>query len=140
VTMCGTEVSHTGCTNVLSTTGQGTTFQVLLSCASDRAPETRRVITSAGKVRYDAPAEAIPAVGDEEVLRLAVSKGLTKRGFSVIEACDGSEVMELIRRRADWHRPGSVGCHLTGHFKPRNLQRGLAHSTRPEDDSDQRLC
>ena len=40
-------------------------------------------------------------VDDEEVLRLAVSKALRKRGFSVLEACDGSEAMDLIRARAN---------------------------------------
>jgi len=43
------------------------------------------------------PAGTILVVEDEDLLRLAVAKALTKRGFSVLEACDGSAGMELIR-------------------------------------------
>ena len=43
----------------------------------------------------------ILVVEDEEVLRLAVSKALRKRGFSVLEASDGSAAMDLIRARAN---------------------------------------
>jgi DNA-binding response OmpR family regulator len=35
-------------------------------------------------------------VEDDETLRRAVSKGLQKRGFSVIEASDGSVALDLI--------------------------------------------
>ena len=38
---------------------------------------------------------------DDETLRRAVSKGLQKRGFSVIEASDGSVALDLIRAHKD---------------------------------------
>ena len=38
---------------------------------------------------------------DEELLRLAISKALTKKGFSVMKASDGSAAMELIRTHRD---------------------------------------
>ena len=40
-------------------------------------------------------------VDDEELLRLGVSKALRKKGYSVIEAEDGSAAMELIRVHKD---------------------------------------
>jgi two-component system cell cycle sensor histidine kinase/response regulator CckA len=40
-------------------------------------------------------------VEDEDLLRLAVTKALTKKGFSVIEASDGSAAMELLRAHKD---------------------------------------
>jgi CheY-like chemotaxis protein len=40
-------------------------------------------------------------VEDEEVLRLAVSKALRQRGFSVLEASDGSAAMNLLRTQKD---------------------------------------
>jgi two-component system cell cycle sensor histidine kinase/response regulator CckA len=39
----------------------------------------------------------ILVVEDEDLFLLAVTKALTKRGFSVIEACNGSVAMELLR-------------------------------------------
>ena len=38
---------------------------------------------------------------DEELLRLAVSKALRKKGLSVIEASDGSTAMDLLRTHVD---------------------------------------
>lgn len=40
-------------------------------------------------------------VEDEDLLRLAITKALTKKGFSVIEASDGSAAMEFIRAYKD---------------------------------------
>jgi DNA-binding NtrC family response regulator len=40
-------------------------------------------------------------VEDEDLLRFAVSKALTKKGFSVIEARDGSSAMDLLRTHKD---------------------------------------
>jgi two-component system, cell cycle sensor histidine kinase and response regulator CckA len=40
-------------------------------------------------------------VEDEEILRVPVAKALRRRGFSVLEASDGSAAMNLIRARAN---------------------------------------
>ena len=48
-----------------------------------------------------ARAGTILVVEDEELLRLAVSKGLRRKGFSVIEASDGSAAMDLLRTHID---------------------------------------
>jgi two-component system cell cycle sensor histidine kinase/response regulator CckA len=92
---------HGGAVDVLSAHGQGATFRVLLPCASKSSLKTQRAITSAPAERFNAPTGTVLVVEDEELLRLAISKALTKRGFSVMKASDGSGAMELIRTHAD---------------------------------------
>jgi len=90
-----------GALDVVSTPGHGATFRVLLSCASKKGLRTRSTLTSSAGEQSNAATGTMLLVEDEEVLRLAVSKALRKRGFSVLEACDGSEAMDLIRARAN---------------------------------------
>src|SRR5439155_16257877 len=54
-------------------------------------------ITSSVSEPSSARTGTILVVEDEEVLRLAVSKSLRRRGFSVLEASDGSAAMDLVR-------------------------------------------
>jgi len=89
--------SHDGAIDLVSTPGQGTTFQVMLPCTSKRASNTPNVISSPATEQSNARAGTILVVEDEELLRLAVSKGLRRKGFSVIEASDGSAAMDLLR-------------------------------------------
>ena len=84
-----------------SAPGEGTTFQVFLPCSLERPTKTDGVITSAGVERSDARVATILIVEDEETLRLAVAKGLRRRGFSVIEASNGSEAMHVLGTHAD---------------------------------------
>jgi PAS domain S-box-containing protein len=90
-----------GAVEVVSAPGQGATFQVLLSCHSEKALSIQSAVTSSGAEQSNAATGTILLVEDEEVLRLAVSKALRKRGFSVLEACDGSTAMDLIRTHAN---------------------------------------
>jgi CheY-like chemotaxis protein len=59
------------------------------------------VIPLVGAARSNANAGTILVVEDEELLRLAISKALRKRGLSVIEAGDGSVAMDLVRSQMD---------------------------------------
>ena len=93
--------AHGGAIHLVSTPGQGTTFQVLLSCAAKTGFKTQSVITSFSSEQSDARAGTILVVEDEELIRLAVSKALSKRGFSVMNASDGTTAMELIRTHKD---------------------------------------
>ena len=93
--------AHGGAINLTSAPGQGTTFQVLLSCASTKASAIQGVITPARTEQSFPRAGTILVVEDEEVLRHAISKVLAIAGFLVLEACDGSAAMELIRAGGD---------------------------------------
>jgi PAS domain S-box-containing protein len=93
--------AHGGAIHLVSTPGQGTTFQVLLSCTPKRGFETQSVITSVSAEQSNDRAGTVLVVEDEELIRLAVAKALRRQGFSVMKASDGSAAMELIRTYKD---------------------------------------
>jgi len=93
--------AHGGAIHLVSTPGQGTTFQVLLSCTTKKRLETQSAMTSFSADQSDARVGTVLVVEDEELLQLAVSKALMKRGFSVMKASDGSAAMDLIRTHKD---------------------------------------
>ncbi len=86
-----------GAINVVSAPGQGTVFQVLLPRAPQRTFGNRGTNAFEGKSDVNGQVRTILIVEDEETLRRAISTGLRKRGFSVIEAGDGSVALDLIR-------------------------------------------
>jgi len=85
-----------GAIDVMSSPGEGATFKVFLPCAPERA--TKPIAPSSSSVaQAKARTETILVVEDEQILRLAVSKGLRKCGFAVMEATDGSDAVDLLR-------------------------------------------
>jgi PAS domain S-box-containing protein len=92
--------AHSGTIDVVSAPSQGATFEVLLPCASvaQNAVTSSTVERSPTRARTGA---TVLVVEDEDVLRQAVSKALQKRGFSVMEAKDGSVAMDLMRAHRD---------------------------------------
>jgi PAS domain S-box-containing protein len=92
---------HGGMLDVVSAPGQGATFQVLLPCTSKKGLQVQTTIKSHVSEQSSPGKGTILVVEDEEVLRLAVSKALRKRGFSVLEASDGSVAMNLLRAQKD---------------------------------------
>jgi CheY-like chemotaxis protein len=100
---------HGGTIRMVSSLGQGTTFQVFLPCAEDSASENQSSVKRLGQT--DAQKATILVLEDEELLRGAVSKSLRRLGFVVVEAGDGSVGMELMR--AHKHELGGVLLDLT---------------------------
>jgi two-component system, cell cycle sensor histidine kinase and response regulator CckA len=92
---------HRGAIHFVSELGQGTTFHVWLPCAPSPVQAIRSSISLAVARRSALLVGTILVVEDEDTLRIAVSKGLRKRGLSVIEASDGSAAMDLIRAQKD---------------------------------------
>ena len=97
----GIVLAHDGDIHLSSTPGEGTIFQVFLPCTHQSVAKVHRAISSSGVGQSKARTGTILVVEDEETLRLAVSKALRRRGFSVIEASDGSGAMDLLRAHKD---------------------------------------
>ena len=92
---------HGGTIDLVSSPGEGTTFQVFLPCTPQRVAKVHKAISSSGVGQSNARTGTILVVEDEETLRLAVSKALRRSGFSVMEASDGSGAMDLLRAHTD---------------------------------------
>ena len=89
-----------GAIRVSSELGKGSTFQILLPSASEPACRASDQDGTVNKAPHPSPGSTVLIVEDEASLRLAVSKILSKSGFTVFEAGDGSKAVELLRSRA----------------------------------------
>jgi CheY-like chemotaxis protein len=91
-----------GSIHVTSEPAKGTTFQIALSCA-ETAMEANVPVSHATKLAppLPFPDTSVLVVEDEGPLRQAVAKLLSKTGFEVYEAADGSSAIELLRANAN---------------------------------------
>lgn len=104
-----------GCLAVESTEGQDTAFRVHVPRAADTAaPAEERRVDGRGVVLV---AEDDPSV------RMLVTRTLTRRGYTVLEAGDGREAFELAERHA-----GPIDVLVTDVMMPRMGGKELAAS------------
>jgi CheY-like chemotaxis protein len=91
--------------------------------------EERRDLTSVAVDQPAASNDIILIVEDEPLLRFAVSKGLRKKGFTVLEAGDGTEAIDLIATASDIDVI-LLDCVLPGTPSPKVFE--YAQRARPE--------
>jgi CheY-like chemotaxis protein len=85
---------HKGQLNVNSSVGKGTTFEVLLPAAPDKAPRRFPVVKHSTGAMSDG---LILLIDDEELLRKTGQAVLRQKGYSVIAAADGPEGIRILR-------------------------------------------
>jgi PAS domain S-box-containing protein len=90
--------SHRGAIHVASNPGQGATFQVYLGCTSHSANGEHRIEDTSPRETYSLAGRAVLVVEDEESLRHSLARMLRMKGFSVVEAADGSAAIDLLRK------------------------------------------
>jgi two-component system cell cycle sensor histidine kinase/response regulator CckA len=88
-----------GTIKVVSSPGQGTSFQILIPCIDQAEPVSSEIILPVSVPDTGSAAGTVLIIEDEEELRDAVSKMLRKRGFTVIEAGDGMAGKSLFLAR-----------------------------------------
>jgi CheY-like chemotaxis protein/two-component sensor histidine kinase len=92
--------SHGGAINVTTSPGRGTTFEVLLPCASELACQSAvpavHSVAAGQQDRYG----IVLLVEDEDTLRIAIGKALRKRGVSVLSVADGQAAVDVFESRA----------------------------------------
>jgi PAS domain S-box-containing protein len=104
--------AHSGGLVVESTRGRGSgsTFRVFLPVSAERA-ERLPDIAADRTVREEPWSGTVLLVEDEELLRRTTRLTLTRLGFSVLDAKDGTEAVEMFRQHRDTIR--FVLCDLT---------------------------
>jgi len=90
-----------GAVRVESEVGKGTTFQILLPSKGNAVRLTCDDVADEEQELHRSSEATILLVEDAEPLRLAVKKMLGKAGFTVVEAGDGSEAVELLHSKAE---------------------------------------
>jgi PAS domain S-box-containing protein len=89
-----------GAISVESEVGKGTTFQILIPSAGAGTRLTCDAIAGKEQEVHRSSEGTVLLVEDEAQLRSAVKKMLGKAGFTVFDAGDGSEAIELLRSKA----------------------------------------
>jgi PAS domain S-box-containing protein len=105
---------------VYSEPGQGSVFKVYLpeaSAAKESEPLGVSVAAPAGG------SETILVIEDEEIVRNLACRGLRDHGYTVVEACNGSEALQYIREH-----PGTVDLAISDVVMPEMGGRELAES------------
>lgn len=89
---------HGGWINVESKPGEGTTFAVFLQQCQAPAPATDE---QGSDVSAAQGSETVLLVDDEAMIRKVGRRILSRYGYSVVEACDGEQALEIFTRQRD---------------------------------------
>ena len=84
-----------------STPGKGSTFGILLPCEEQMVEAPHNAIPTAEEESLAPLGGTILVVEDDGLLRRAFSTTLRRKGFSVLEASDGSQALDLLRAQKD---------------------------------------
>jgi PAS domain S-box-containing protein len=93
--------NHGGAINVGSVPGQGTRVGIILPGSGASVKHNGGAIDIDSSKPISNAAGTVLLVEDEDALRVSVSKMLRKKGFSVIEAGDGSAAVDLLHSQKD---------------------------------------
>jgi two-component system, cell cycle sensor histidine kinase and response regulator CckA len=100
--------AHHGAVTVESETGRGSIFRVFLPLAADEVPHRPDQAAKTPAITWGG---TVLLVEDEQTVRKIVGTMLTRLGFTVVEATDGLDAVEVFRRHKDEVR--CVLCDLT---------------------------
>jgi CheY-like chemotaxis protein len=92
---------HGGTIHVVSAPGAGTSIRIQLPCVQATVQASRPDVTRDRRVTLPPVRFDVLVVEDESALRTAVATMLRRKGFSVIEASDGTAALDLIRSGED---------------------------------------
>ena len=100
--------THGGCVTMESKPGKGSAFRVFLPLLAEAIPLKSAPMEQAQQMAVGA---TVLVVDDEPFLRKAVTLVLKRSGFTVFEAVDGVEAVEVFQKYRD--EIGCVICDLT---------------------------
>ena len=89
-----------GAIQLTSEPNRGTTFRIFLPCAKTKASASQREMSGLSGGAGLRQHATILFVEDEGSLRQPVAKVLSKNGFEVLEAADGTSAIDLLRTNA----------------------------------------
>jgi PAS domain S-box-containing protein len=87
--------NHRGAVTLESTPGEGTAFHLFFPCSQDKI--TRKAVVLQNKERGN---ETVLLVDDESIVRISMRDYLMKKGYTVIEASNGSDALDIYRENS----------------------------------------